>query len=148
MAVRQHRETVVTPAARGTIFDRNGEPLAIGRRTTTVFANPQQVARPRDLTLAVAEALDLQPAEVYPQLVNRSRGFVYVARKIDPFAAERLEKKDFDGLGFFPEELRTYPQGDVAAHVSGTRAWTTTASRGSSARSRRCSRAGRGRGRS
>jgi cell division protein FtsI (penicillin-binding protein 3) len=119
MAVRQHRETVITPAARGTIFDRNGEPLAIGRRTTTVFANPQQVARPKDLTLAVAEALDLQPADVYPQLVNRSRGFVYVARKIDPFAAERLEKKDFDGLGFFPEELRTYPQGDVAAHVLG-----------------------------
>ena len=31
MAVRQHRETVAVPAARGTIFDRNGEPLAIGR---------------------------------------------------------------------------------------------------------------------
>ena len=31
MAVRQHRETVVVPAARGTIVDRNGEALAIGR---------------------------------------------------------------------------------------------------------------------
>jgi cell division protein FtsI/penicillin-binding protein 2 len=119
MAVRQHRETVVVPAARGTIFDRNGEPLAIGRQTTTVFANPQQVVRPRDLTLAVAEALDLQPADVYPRLADRSRGFVYVARKAEPLAAERLEELGFAGLGFFPEELRTYPQGPVAAQVLG-----------------------------
>ena len=35
MAVRQHRETMVVPASRGTIFDRNGEPLAIGQPTTT-----------------------------------------------------------------------------------------------------------------
>jgi cell division protein FtsI/penicillin-binding protein 2 len=119
MAVAQHRETVVVPAARGTIFDRNGEPLAIGRRTTTVYANPKQVERPRDLTLAVAEELDLAPAEVYPQLADRSRGFVYVARKVDPLDAERLEELGFAGLGFFPEELRTYPQGPVAAQVLG-----------------------------
>jgi cell division protein FtsI/penicillin-binding protein 2 len=119
MAVRQHRETVVVPAARGTIFDRNGEPLAIGRPTTTVFANPRQVERPRDVTLAVARTLDLEPEGVYPQLVDRSRGFVYLARKVDPLGAERLEDLGFAGLGFFPEELRTYPQGPVAAQVLG-----------------------------
>ena len=119
MAVRQHHETVVVPAARGTIFDRNGEPLAIGRQTTTVYANPQQVERPRDLTLAVAEELDLDPADVYPQLADRSRGFVYVARKVDPLDADRLEELGFAGLGFFPEELRTYPQGPVASQVLG-----------------------------
>jgi len=59
MAVRQHRETVVVPAGRGTIFDRNGEPLAIGRQATTVYANPRQVDRPRDLTLAVEQLTTL-----------------------------------------------------------------------------------------
>ena len=43
MALRQHRETVVVPAGRGTIVDRNGEPLAIGKLATTVYANPRQV---------------------------------------------------------------------------------------------------------
>jgi cell division protein FtsI (penicillin-binding protein 3) len=119
MAVRQHRETIVVPAARGTIFDRNGEPLAIGEQATTVFANPQQVDRPRDLTLAIAKTLDLQPAEVYPQLVDRSRGFVYIARKTTPLGARELEKLGFGGLGFYSEELRTYPQGPVAAQVLG-----------------------------
>ena len=37
MALRQHRETVIVPASRGTIVDRNGEPLAIGRLATTRF---------------------------------------------------------------------------------------------------------------
>ncbi len=119
MALRQHRETVVVPAARGTIVDRNGEPLAIGEQTTTVYANPRQVDRPRDLTLAAGKALGVEPGVVYPQLVDRSRGFVYVARKADPLRAEELEKLGFAGLGFYPEELRTYPQGPVAAQVLG-----------------------------
>lgn len=119
MAVRQHRETVIVPAARGTIFDRNGEPLAIGERTTTVYANPRQVVRPKRLTLAVSEAFDLQPAAVYPPLIDRSRGFVYVARKVDPLKAEALEELGFAGLGFYSEELRTYPQGPVASQVLG-----------------------------
>jgi hypothetical protein len=119
MAVRQHRETVVVPAPRGTIFDRNGDPLAIGEQAMTVYANPQQISKPRDVTLQVAKALHLQPADVYPLLKDRSKGFVYLARKIDPLVAARLQKLDIPGLGFYPEELRTYPQNRVAAQVLG-----------------------------
>jgi cell division protein FtsI (penicillin-binding protein 3)/stage V sporulation protein D (sporulation-specific penicillin-binding protein) len=119
MALRQHRETVVVPAARGTIVDRNGEPLAIGKLATTVYANPRQIDRPRDLTLAAAKQLGLDPAELYPTLVDRSKGFVYVERKADPRKAKNLEALQFAGLGFYPEELRYYPQGPVAAQVLG-----------------------------
>jgi cell division protein FtsI/penicillin-binding protein 2 len=119
MAVRQHRETIVVPAARGTIFDLNGAPLAIGEQTTTVFANPRQVDRPRDLTLAVAKELRLDPAAVYPLLTDRSKGLVYLARKVDTGAATKLEKLGFAGLGFYSEELRTYPQRRVASQVLG-----------------------------
>ena len=119
MAMRQHRETVVVPAARGTIVDRNGEPLAIGRLATTVYANPRQVDDARDLTLSASRLLDLEPAELYPMLTDRSRGFVYVARKADPRKAEKLEELAYAGLGFYPEELRYYPQGPVAAQILG-----------------------------
>ena len=119
MAIHQHRETVVVPAPRGTIFDRNGDPLAIGEQATTVYANPQQVDRPRDLTLAAAKALDLPPQTVYAQLTDRTKGFVYLARKANIEKAAALEKLEFPGLGFYPEELRTYPQGRVAAQVLG-----------------------------
>jgi cell division protein FtsI (penicillin-binding protein 3)/stage V sporulation protein D (sporulation-specific penicillin-binding protein) len=119
MALRQHRETVIVPASRGTIVDRNGEPLAIGRLATTVYANPRQVDDARDLTLVASKQLGLDPAELYPTLVDRSRGFVYVARKADPRKAKILQSMDFAGLGFYPEELRFYPQGPVAAQVIG-----------------------------
>jgi cell division protein FtsI (penicillin-binding protein 3) len=119
MAIRQHRETVVVPAARGAIFDRNGDPLAIGEQTTTVYANPQQVGNARDLTLVVARELGLSPQEVYPLLTDRSHGFVYVARKANPAKAAALERQKLPGLGFYPEELRTYPQDRVAAQVLG-----------------------------
>ncbi|MFO7572908.1 MAG: penicillin-binding protein 2 [Gaiellaceae bacterium] len=119
MAVKQHRETVVVPAGRGTIFDRNGEPLAIGRQATTVYANPRQVDRARDLTLAAVEHLGVDPATVYPQLVDRSRGFVYISRKADPVKVAKLEELGFSGLGAYSEELRTYPQRSVASHLLG-----------------------------
>ena len=119
MALRQHRETIVVPASRGTIVDRNGEPLAIGRMATTVYANPRQVTDARDLTLAAGKQLGIDPSVLYPTLVDRSKGFVYVARKADPRKAKILQALDFAGLGFYPEELRFYPQGPVAAQVLG-----------------------------
>jgi cell division protein FtsI (penicillin-binding protein 3) len=119
MAMRQHRETVIVPAARGTIVDRTGEPLAIGKLTTTIYANPRQVDDARNLTLAVGKHLGADPAELYPMLTDRSRGFVYVARKADPRKAEKLEKLGYAGLGFYPEELRFYPQGPVASQILG-----------------------------
>lgn len=119
MAVRQHRETVVVPASRGTIFDRNGEPLAIGQRAITVYANPKQVDRPNEVARAAVAELGVDPDVLYPQLLDRTKGFVYVARKADPEAAARLEKLGLAGLGFYPEEQRTYPQGPVAAQVLG-----------------------------
>jgi cell division protein FtsI (penicillin-binding protein 3) len=119
MALRQHRETVVVPASRGTIVDRNGEPLAIGKLSTTVYANPRQVDDARDVTLAAAKQLGVDPATLYTTLKDRSKGFVYVSRKADPRKANILKAKDFAGLGFYPEELRFYPQGPVAAQVIG-----------------------------
>jgi cell division protein FtsI (penicillin-binding protein 3) len=119
MAVQQHRETVVVPAGRGTIVDRNGDPLAIAERAITVYANPQQIVHARDVTLVVAKALHLDPGEVYSLLTDRSKGFVYLERKADPAKAEALEKKHIPGLGFYSEERRTYPQGRVAAQVLG-----------------------------
>ena len=119
MALRQHRETVVVPAGRGTIVDRNGEPLALGKVATTIYANPRQVDELQSLTLAAARVLDADPAVLYPLLKDRSRGFVYLERKADPRKAEKLEKLDYAGLGFYPEELRFYPQGPVAAQILG-----------------------------
>jgi len=119
MAARQHEGTTVIPAGRGTIFDRTGEPLAIGEQATTVYADPREVKDARRVALAAAEALGVDAEKLYPVLADHSNHFVYVKRKADPAKAAALEKLNLPGLGFYAEELRYYPQRGVAAHVLG-----------------------------
>src|SRR6185312_680172 len=110
---------VEIPAGRGTIYDRTGEPLAIGEQATTVYADPRNVVDAQRAAFVAGKVLGLDPGAIYPSLKDRTKGFVYVDRKADPQKAAELGKKDIPGLGFYPEELRTYPQGRVAAHVLG-----------------------------
>jgi cell division protein FtsI (penicillin-binding protein 3) len=119
LAQGQHQATVVDPGARGTIFDRGGVQLAIGRQATTVYANPREIDDPRAVALAAGKTLGLEPDKLYTRLADRSRGFVYVARKADPKRAKLLQNQQIGGIGFVPEEQRVYPQGRVAAQVLG-----------------------------
>ncbi len=119
MASTQHHETIEIPAGRGTIYDRTGEPLAIGEQATTVYADPRNVTDAQKAAVVSGKALGLPPIPLYEALRDRSRQFVFVKRKADPVRAAALERRGIPGLGFYPEELRTYPQGAVAAHVLG-----------------------------
>jgi cell division protein FtsI (penicillin-binding protein 3) len=119
LATDQHRDAFDVPAPRGTIFDRNGVQLAFGERATTVYANPRQVADPRETAIAVGEALDLDAGTLYPLLTDRSRGFVYLARKADPEKAEALQAQELTGIGFQDEERRVYPQRALASELVG-----------------------------
>jgi cell division protein FtsI (penicillin-binding protein 3) len=119
LAEGQHRVTIDVPAARGSIVDRNGVDLAIGRQAITVYANPRHVTNPRATAIAAGRALHLDAERLYGKLADRSHGFVYIARKADPKRAAALRAQNLTGLGFYPEERRAYPQGSVAAHVLG-----------------------------
>jgi cell division protein FtsI (penicillin-binding protein 3) len=119
LASSQHSEEVTIPAARGTVYDRGGVQLAIGEQTTTVYADPRRVADPRREAAVVANLMRLDPNEVYSALSDRTRGFVYIARKADPGLAAKLSRRHLPGLGFYPEERRFYPQFSLAAQVLG-----------------------------
>lgn len=119
MAASQHRETVVVPAHRGTIYDRLGFELALGSPATTVWANPRQIGNPRDVAIAAGRTLGLNPDKLYPLLADQSKGFVYVERQADPEKAKALQQRNIVGLGFYPEEKRIYPQRRVGSSVVG-----------------------------
>ena len=115
----QHREAVTLPAPRGTLYDRTGVELGLGERATTVYANPKQVVNPRAAAVAVERTLGLDADKIYPQLADRTRGFVYIERQADPAQAAALQRLKLSGFGFYPEERRSYPQGSVGAQVLG-----------------------------
>src|SRR6059058_2306755 len=67
MAERQHHESIVIPAGRGTIYHAAGVQLAIGETTTTVYADARQLTQPRAMALVaqkfpgvVANVLELK----------------------------------------------------------------------------------------
>jgi cell division protein FtsI (penicillin-binding protein 3) len=119
LAAQQHHETVTTPAGRGTIFDRMGVQLAIGEQATTVYADPRQVRNAQRVAVEAGRALNIDPNRIYPQLLNKKPRFVYVQRQANPERAAALQRRGLAGLGFYPEERRSYPQHTVAAQVLG-----------------------------
>lgn len=119
LASRQQRETVTLQPRRGTILDRQGVPLAIGEQATTVYANPRHVTDPEATAPVVARDLGLDEQTVLEALSDRSRGFVYLARKTDPELASQLELRALPGIGFLDEEKRVYPQRKVGASILG-----------------------------
>jgi cell division protein FtsI (penicillin-binding protein 3) len=119
LAATQQRQTVDVPARRGTIFDRNGVPLALGERATTVYADPTQILDARAVAVAAEKTLGVDAEDLYPQLLDRSRSFVFVKRKANAEDAALLAARKLAGLGFYPEERRRYPLNSVGAQVLG-----------------------------
>jgi cell division protein FtsI (penicillin-binding protein 3) len=119
LASSQQSDDVAIPAARGTIYDRGGVQLAIGEQAQTVYADPRRVTDPMSEAATVARVLRLDPNQVYRKLTDRTRGFVYIARKADPALAAKLARKGLPGIGFYPEERRFYPQFNLASQVLG-----------------------------
>jgi cell division protein FtsI (penicillin-binding protein 3) len=119
LASNQHSEDVVIPAARGTIYDRGGVQLAIGEQAQTVYADPRQVRDPQREAAVIARTLRLDPTAVYRALTDRTRGFVYVARKADPALVAKLRRKGLPGINSYAEERRFYPQFSLASQVLG-----------------------------
>jgi cell division protein FtsI (penicillin-binding protein 3) len=118
-AQAQTKATLVLPASRGTIFDRLGNPLAIGEQATDVIADPMQIADPRREARIAASVLRIPVGPLYHALADRSRGFVYVERKAPPARASTLARRSLTGFTFQPDERRVYPQRTVAAPVLG-----------------------------
>ena len=116
---REQREIFIniTPR-RGTIFDREGQVLAISEDVTTVYATPYQVKQRAQTAKKIAQVLGEDPGDVEKKLAQDS-GFVYIARKIDRNVANRIKKLGLPGIGFVGESKRLYPLGKAAAQVLG-----------------------------
>ncbi|MGA3044645.1 MAG: penicillin-binding protein [Bryobacteraceae bacterium] len=121
-AQRQQEETVEITAPRGSIFDRSGQLLAGSVKRDSVYIDPLQVP---DLPLAsdiLSGVLRVDRASLYGRMqwyAANQRGFMWVARTIEPEQYERLRSLHLDWIRFADESRRTYPCNTLAAHVIG-----------------------------
>ena len=125
-ARNQHVRIVEVPALRGTVFARDGYPLAISVRTESAIVNPEEIADPDFFASVTGPALGMDPGEIARELKRRrsneggSRRYYRLARHLTEDARERLRllQRTFP-IHFVPDARRDYPNGAIGAHVVG-----------------------------
>lgn len=111
--------------ARGVIYDRNLEELAVSIGMDSIYANPR-LHRFSDAELeklAVAlEPLDrIGRKKRLRELLDskRDKSFVWVERKASDAVSRRVREAKIDGIGFAREARRFYPNRDLGSRVIG-----------------------------
>jgi cell division protein FtsI/penicillin-binding protein 2 len=123
-AANQQVRVVTTPAPRGDIYDTNGVKLAGTRSALAVVVDLALVDQEETQGLAenLAAFLDVATSEIVEKLSSDNRGAqITVAEDLtDDEATFILEhREDFPGATVIPQPIRTYPFGDLGAHVLG-----------------------------
>jgi cell division protein FtsI (penicillin-binding protein 3) len=109
-------------ADRGTIFDRNGEELAVSIPAAAISVNPKLVTDPEGTVRTLATVLgldDAAQAELYNELVVKEKGFVYVQREVDVTIGEQIAQLDLNGVNVDYEDERVLPGGNTGRSVIG-----------------------------
>ena len=106
--------------SRGTIFDRNGEPLAVSTPVESIWANPPELLDHPDRIAELAKATGLDEDALKQKLEQYSdKEFAYIKRHLNPDDAQAILHLDIPGVASQREFRRYYPSGEVMAHVLG-----------------------------
>lgn len=121
-AESQRTNAVTLHAKRGTIYDRNGNALAVSVDCQTVYANPSAVDDPSGVASALAEVLGGSSSDYLDKLLEDTT-FVYIEQRVDEDVAEDLEalldERGLSGIYFLDDTKRVYPYGSTGAQVLG-----------------------------
>jgi cell division protein FtsI (penicillin-binding protein 3) len=137
MAEKQRQRRLHIEPKRGTLYDRNGAPLAVSIEVPSVSADAVEMLRGvdgdaaqeaalRDASARIAKALALDPGEVYGKLSSHRR-FVWLKRRVSGDEAEAVrdlgdtkrEPHPVHGLAVEGEGHRYYPGRELAGAVLG-----------------------------
>jgi cell division protein FtsI (penicillin-binding protein 3) len=119
---RQWTRSRDVPADRGTIFDRNGEELAMSVAARSISINPKLIDDPEATAAILTNVLGLSEErrqELVAAMVAKATGFMYVARQVDESVGEQIEALGLAGVNVDDESMRILPGGDTGRSVIG-----------------------------
>ncbi|HEX6312880.1 MAG TPA: penicillin-binding protein 2 [Acidimicrobiia bacterium] len=119
LGLDQRLQTIELAAERGSIFDRNGNDLAVSVRKQTVFADARVIEDPAGHAARLAPIVGVPEPELALKLAQHDKAFVYIARKVDDAVAEQVRGLDLPGINFVEESARVYPSNTLAGPVLG-----------------------------
>ncbi len=104
---------------RGDIYDRNGIKLATDKVYSDVYAHPDNYdSSPEDLAKKLSPILNM-PYDQLLTLLKKPGPVITIKKDIDKNTAKELAKLHLREISMGKKNTRTYPQGDLAAHVLG-----------------------------
>jgi penicillin-binding protein 2 len=112
-------------APRGVIYDRNGNLLAANKQSLSLVVIPSQLEDIWSLTKRLSIIIDLPARDVYERLEKAKQSNsvlpIVIERDLDLNVVGRLIEQQLflPGVDIIPDISRTYPQGEIAAHVLG-----------------------------
>ena len=127
LAVQQQTLRTSVEASRGTIYDRNGDILAISSTAENVCVSPADVAKNGEdkelIASGLSEILGVEADSVREQLEKTQFQYLVVKKKVEQETADRvrafLTENKISGVFLEPTSKRYYPYASLAAHVVG-----------------------------
>lgn len=117
-AAMQHADRMELPAPRGTIYDRDGVPLAASREVYRVAIAFREIADREALALLLREQAKLSAAEVRRALDPKRRNWRVLPGRFDEAVKDALDGTH--GVHFERVMQRFYPHTTLAAEVLGS----------------------------
>ncbi|MEA3489138.1 MAG: penicillin-binding protein 2 [Candidatus Omnitrophota bacterium] len=118
MASEQHNQVRRIEPRRGTIFDRNMEPLAINLDTPSVYCDPREVRDKERAAELLSRVLNMD-SRVLSERLKRDKAFIWVKRKVSVSEEEEVRKLGIKGVYLVNESKRNYSSESMASHVIG-----------------------------
>ena len=116
--------TVTLPARRGTITDRNGQPLADSVDGLMIVADPTlTIKNAGAIATILARLLHLDYVDTLARLRAPNTHFQYIARRVPATLARSvvqvIDDHHYKGIDTRRDPVRNYPGHDVAANIVG-----------------------------
>jgi cell division protein FtsI (penicillin-binding protein 3) len=117
-AAEQRLHAIILPPTRGTITDRNGEPIAETVDARNVVADPSQISNPSAVATALAPVLGVNEAKLQAQLSGPGE-YALVASEVTPAVGDEVVNLKQPGITTVDASKRIYPDGSLASNVVG-----------------------------
>ncbi|MCB1102614.1 MAG: penicillin-binding protein 2 [Kiritimatiellae bacterium] len=108
--------------ARGKIYDREGNLLALDLRTRHVSVNPtaiQEKGVGRSLAVRLGQILDIPPATIYATTQKPGRKQEYIAKFVHDDKVKAINELGFSEVFYDEISTRYYPQESLMSHILG-----------------------------